>query len=218
MILNKCKSKKTTKYKSRASPPYPANDCPNMKKMGKDVFLKIGFVIVDEIHAIMAESLSECMYYTSPRYLLGLSATPTRPDGMDGLLDFYFGKDNKIIRELYHEHIVYKVETGLEFEEESSNTRDNAYKSYALIQPGNDRWILVTSAFHMPKAVGLFRAAGWNVLPYPVNYQTSGMYDIKQKVGRDNIYAFTWAIAQYAGLLCHYLKGDTKELYPKDRS
>lgn len=93
----------------------------NMKKMGKDVFLKIGFVIVDEIHAIMAESLSECMYYTSPRYLLGLSATPTRPDGMDGLLDFYFGKDNKIIRELYHEHIVYKVDTGLEFEEESSN-------------------------------------------------------------------------------------------------
>ena len=93
----------------------------NMKKMGRDVFSKIGFVIIDEIHAIMAESLSESMFYVSPRYLLGLSATPTRPDGMDGLLDFYFGKDNCIKRELYHKHKVYKVETGIEFEEESSN-------------------------------------------------------------------------------------------------
>ena len=93
----------------------------NIKKLGRDVFKLIGFVIVDEIHAIMAESLSESMYYISPRYLLGLSATPTRPDGMDKLLDFYFGKENVIKRELYHKHTVYKVETGIEFEEESSN-------------------------------------------------------------------------------------------------
>jgi superfamily II DNA or RNA helicase len=93
----------------------------NIKKLGRDVFKSIGFVIVDEIHAIMAESLSESMYYVSPRYLLGLSATPTRPDGMDGLLDFYFGIDNVIKRELYHKHTVYKVDTGIEFEEESSN-------------------------------------------------------------------------------------------------
>lgn len=91
----------------------------NMKKLGKDVFAKVGFVVVDEIHAILAESLSECLYYVSPRYLLGLSATPTRPDGMDGLLDFYFGEGNKIVRELYHKHTVYKVDTGISFEEES---------------------------------------------------------------------------------------------------
>jgi len=89
----------------------------NMKKLGRDVFKKVGFVIVDEIHAIMAESLSESMFYVSPRYLLGLSATPTRPDGMDGLLDFYFGKDNMIKKELYHKHIVYQVDTGIEYEE-----------------------------------------------------------------------------------------------------
>ena len=93
----------------------------NMKKLGCDVFKKIGFVIVDEIHAIMAENLSESMFYVSPRYLLGLSATPTRPDGMDKLLDFYFGVDNCIKRELYHKHTVYKVNTDIEFEEESSN-------------------------------------------------------------------------------------------------
>lgn len=93
----------------------------NMKKLGRDVFKHIGFVIVDEIHAIMAESLSESMFYVHPRYLLGLSATPTRPDGMDKLLDLYFGKDNCIKKELYHQHTVYKVDTNIEFEEESSN-------------------------------------------------------------------------------------------------
>jgi len=93
----------------------------NIKKLGRDVFKQIGFVIVDEIHAIMAESLSESMFYISPRYFLGLSATPNRPDGMDKLLDFYFGKENIIKRELYHKHTVYKVDTGIEFEEESSN-------------------------------------------------------------------------------------------------
>ena len=67
--------------------------------------------VVHNCHMIMAETLSKCLQYVSPRYLIGLSATPYRPDGLDGLLDLYFGK-NKIIRKLYREHIVYKVSTG----------------------------------------------------------------------------------------------------------
>ena len=62
------------------------------------------------------------------------------------------------------------------FENQSTNTKDNAYNSYALIKPQNDRWALVTSAYHMPRAVGLFRGAGWNIFPFPVDYQTAGNY------------------------------------------
>jgi superfamily II DNA or RNA helicase len=91
----------------------------NMKKFDESVFDNIGFCIVDECHSIMAEKLSECLYHVNPRYLLGLSATPYRPDGLDGLLDFYFGQDNKTVRELYHPHIVYKINTSIEFEEDS---------------------------------------------------------------------------------------------------
>lgn len=112
----------------------------NMKKLGRDFFKTIGFVVVDEIHAIMAESLSESMFYVSPRYLLGLSATPTRPDGMDGLLDLYFGPENCIKRELYHKHTVYKVETGIEFEEESSNW--NALLSSQCLHEGRNNMIV----------------------------------------------------------------------------
>ena len=85
----------------------------NMPKMGREFFENVGTVIVDEAHLIMAETVSKCMNVVSPRYLIGLTATPYRPDGLDSLLEFYFGTD-KIVRDLYREHIVYKVNTGFE--------------------------------------------------------------------------------------------------------
>jgi superfamily II DNA or RNA helicase len=82
----------------------------NTEKMGKSFFSDIGLCIVDEAHMIMAETLSRSLQYVYPRYLIGLTATPYRPDGLDQLLTFYFGK-NKIIRKLHREHTVYKVST-----------------------------------------------------------------------------------------------------------
>lgn len=83
----------------------------NAQKIGKDMFETVGVVIVDEAHLIMAETVSKSLQVVSPRYLIGLTATPYRPDGFDLLLEFYFGK-NKIVRELWREHLVYKVDTG----------------------------------------------------------------------------------------------------------
>ena len=83
----------------------------NTEKLGNDFFKDIGTVIVDEAHLIMAETISKSLHSVSPRYLIGLTATPYRPDGFDSLLTFYFGT-NKIIRELHREHLVYKVNTG----------------------------------------------------------------------------------------------------------
>jgi len=57
------------------------------------------------------------------------------------------------------------------FENKSKTTIENAKLSFELIQPKpGDKWLLVTSAYHLPRAVGLFRGAGWNVIPYPVDY------------------------------------------------
>ena len=84
----------------------------NIPKMSKDYFEDIGTVVVDECHLIMAERLSQSLQFLNPRYLIGLSATPYRPDGLNILLDLYFGTD-KIVRELQREHIVYKIETGI---------------------------------------------------------------------------------------------------------
>ena len=60
-------------------------------------------------------------------------------------------------------------------ERRARNTLENAEfaKALAVPRPG-ERWLLVTSAFHMPRSVGLFRKAGFNVEPYPVDWRTKG--------------------------------------------
>ena len=61
----------------------------------------------------------------------------------------------------------------MQFEGSSRTTYENA--SYTARLPGVDKtrpWLLVTSAWHMPRALAVFNAAGWNVSPYPVDYRT----------------------------------------------
>ena len=83
----------------------------NIPKKKKTFFKKIALCIVDELHLIMAESLSKSLQCIFPRYLIGLSATPYRTDGLDPLIELYFGS-NRIVRLLKRKHIVYKVHTG----------------------------------------------------------------------------------------------------------
>ena len=85
----------------------------NVSKKGHSYFDCIGTVVVDEVHVMATEKLSEAFNYVQPRYLIGLSATPYRSDGMDSLLEAYFGKD-KIYRKMHHLHYVYKVATSFE--------------------------------------------------------------------------------------------------------
>ncbi len=85
----------------------------NVPKKSRDFYKGIGVVVVDEAHLIMAEGLSECMLHITPRYVIGLSATPYRHDGLNILFDLYFGT-KKIVRKMWHPHIVWKVESGFE--------------------------------------------------------------------------------------------------------
>ena len=64
-------------------------------------------------------------------------------------------------------------------ERRSRNTLENAEFSKALVAPKpGERWLLVTSAFHMPRSVGLFRKAGFAVEPYPVDWRVGGRGDL----------------------------------------
>lgn len=82
----------------------------NVSKRPRNDFIDIGLVIVDEIHCIMSEILSKCLCYLTPRFLIGLSATPYREDGLNILLDLYFGT-LKIYKKLHRKHSVYKIST-----------------------------------------------------------------------------------------------------------
>lgn len=61
----------------------------------------------------------------------------------------------------------------------SRNTAENAKLSFALANPrAEQRWVLVTSAFHMPRAMRSFEEAGWTGLtPWPVDYRSSAFAD-----------------------------------------
>src|SRR5271169_265162 len=64
-------------------------------------------------------------------------------------------------------------------EEQSRNTLENAVFSRLLADPKpGERWLLVTSAYHMPRAMGVFRAAGFPVEAYPVDWRTRGSVDL----------------------------------------
>lgn len=82
----------------------------NVPKFKYEFFEDIGTLIVDEIHNMLSEVLSTSLFYINPKYLIGLSATPYRKDGLDVLFDLYFGTE-KIIRTLNRYHKVYKIET-----------------------------------------------------------------------------------------------------------
>lgn len=82
----------------------------NVPKFNPENFSHIGTLIADEMHLLGTEKLSNAFHFIHPRYLLGLSATPERPDGMDKLLHAYFGP-KQIFRKMNRDHIAYKIET-----------------------------------------------------------------------------------------------------------
>ncbi|CCV02218.1 Putative helicase [Invertebrate iridescent virus 30] len=86
------------------------NAC-NIHKIQKNFLKNYGFVIVDEAHLCLTEKLSENLLNLTPRYLLGITATPYREDGYNSLFDLFFGGE-KVKYILNKKHTVYKVKTG----------------------------------------------------------------------------------------------------------
>lgn len=88
-------------------------------------------------------------------------------------------------------------------------------KQLVAPKPG-ERWLLVTSAFHMPRSIGIFRKAGFDVEAYPVDWRMGG---------RDDLFSFTnngaeglgktdVAVREWIGLVAYRLMGRTGELLP----
>ncbi|AMY00384.1 YdcF family protein [Mesorhizobium sp. M7A.F.Ca.CA.001.09.2.1] len=102
-------------------------------------------------------------------------------------------------------------------ENKSRNTYENAVFTKELVTPKpGETWLLVTSAFHMPRAKALFDKAGFATVPWPVDYRTSG----REGVGlfRDNpadsLQATTMAIREWIGLFAYWLSGRIDQPFP----
>lgn len=106
----------------------------------------------------------------------------------------------------------------LVFEQESRNTYENAMLTRDLVKPQpGQRWLLVTSAAHMPRAAGIFRKAGFQVTPYPVDYRTPGSSRDYRLVSSDILGGLTLtetAVREYLGLAAYWFAGKTDALFP----
>jgi uncharacterized SAM-binding protein YcdF (DUF218 family) len=105
----------------------------------------------------------------------------------------------------------------IELEERSRNTCENAEQSLLVAKPAaGERWVLVTSASHMPRAVACFRAAKFPIIPYPVDYRTRGKANLLRPVEAvaDGLQALDLAAHEWVGLATYRLFGRTGELLP----
>jgi uncharacterized SAM-binding protein YcdF (DUF218 family) len=99
----------------------------------------------------------------------------------------------------------------------SRTTDENARFSRDLLGPqAGKRWLLVTSAFHMPRAMGAFRAAGFTVEAYPVDWRTRGWVDAAWPFGRlsRGLARSDTAVHEWVGLLVYWLTGRSSTLLP----
>lgn len=100
---------------------------------------------------------------------------------------------------------------------DSRTTLENAEFARRVAGDGsNGRWLLVTSAFHMPRSVGVFRAAGFDVTPYPVDWRTRGWIDaampfprVSAGLARSDV-----AVHEWIGLVSYRLAGRSSALFP----
>jgi uncharacterized SAM-binding protein YcdF (DUF218 family) len=103
-------------------------------------------------------------------------------------------------------------------EDRSRNTDENARFTAAIVHPEPwQRWVIVTSAFHMPRAMGVFEKAGFHPIAYPVSFRTLGRDDDNWNPIFDparNLRIFELAVHEWIGLSAYWASGRIDHLFP----
>ncbi|MFO1171505.1 MAG: YdcF family protein [Hyphomicrobiaceae bacterium] len=106
------------------------------------------------------------------------------------------------------------------YDNTSRTTGENAKETVKLIAsvpaaPGK-RYLLVTSAYHMPRSVGVFRKAGLDVVAWPVDYRSRGPQDLWRFFDKpsEGLRRVDIIVREWLGLFTYWLGGSTSELYP----
>lgn len=103
------------------------------------------------------------------------------------------------------------------FEHHSRNTFENAWFTRELLAPGDDQtWIIVTSAYHMPRAMGTFRKAGFHALAWPTDYRTQNKFEITRPFSRmfNGLRRTDTAVREWLALWFYWMAGKTDNLFP----
>jgi len=102
------------------------------------------------------------------------------------------------------------------YEDQARNTHENAVLSKNIAgYAAGQRWILITSAWHMPRAVGAFGRAGWSVVPCPVDFRTDGQYAVKIRLDlKWGLETFCLAVREWAALAAYRILDRSDAWFP----
>jgi uncharacterized SAM-binding protein YcdF (DUF218 family) len=103
-------------------------------------------------------------------------------------------------------------------ERRSRNTYENAQFTADMVKPKpGERWLLVTSAFHMPRSIGLFRKAGFTIEAYPVDWRVGRNWSTIlafSPIANDGLGRADLGLREWMGLVAYRLTGRTDALLP----
>ncbi len=117
---------------------------------------------------------------------------------------------------------MYLANAGIEpgriiLEKHARNTYQNATLTKELLKPApGEVWVLVTSAYHMPRSIGVYRKAGFNITAAPVDFRTRDHRDVYRLFERVSagLERTDLAVREWIGLLAYWLMGRTSALLP----
>ena len=101
------------------------------------------------------------------------------------------------------------------FESKSRNTFENIFFSKEIANPKpTENWILITTAFHMTRALNIGEKLNWQFIPYAVDFQLSKKFSWKPTLNfLNNILLMQSASHEWVGLIAYYFMGRTNKIY-----
>ena len=99
------------------------------------------------------------------------------------------------------------------FEDKSRNTHENIIYSKKIAKPKkNENWLLITSAFHMKRALLIAEKNNWKLIPYAVDFKNVKEFKLIPNLNLlSNLNSFQSGLHEWLGLVSYYLMGRTEK-------
>ena len=164
-------------------------------------------VVLGRFGSRMTEALALARRYPAARIVF---------TGGEASLTSHGTTESEIARRFFDEQGIDPAR--ITYEDRSRNTFENAEFARDLVHPtASQRWLLVTSGFHMPRAMGLFRKAGFNVTAWPADYLTTGRGPVWAKLNHQSsngLLLVDTAMREWLGLAAYRLTGKLDSVFP----
>jgi uncharacterized SAM-binding protein YcdF (DUF218 family) len=135
--------------------------------------------------------------------------------GGSGKLSDQTSKESTFANKLYRDFGI--PDERLVMEAESRNTYENAIYSKKLVEPElGERWILITSAYHMPRAIGVFCQQDWEVTPFPVDHFVANFSVTPHWAFAEHLWEVDRVVHEWVGLAAYRLLGKSSAMFPHE--